>query len=102
MTVDLQNYSTGTTYQTDIVIREKKYNQNICFTLCVTGTCDVPTAYPWDEDEAAKRKWLGWKRHFMCPPKDSTIRDDGHSEAVGVVTVGQDTSDHVTVSSAKK
>jgi len=76
MTIDLQYYSAGATYQTEIVVRENKYNQNICFTLCVKGTCDVPTAYPWDEEEKSKRKWLGWKRHFMCPPKEEPVRDD--------------------------
>jgi hypothetical protein len=84
MTIDLQNYRTGATYQTDIVIREDKYNQNICFTLCIIGDCNVPTAHPWDE-KLANIKWLGWKRHFMCTPKDR--KETNYSSNIEIIDV---------------
>ncbi len=67
MLIDLAQYNVGSRYETEIVIRENKFNQNICFRLCVTGYCDVPTAKPWDEC-SVYRTWNGWQRHYMCPP----------------------------------
>ena len=75
MIVELTNFKAGQNYQTDIVVREDKFNQNICFALCISDSCNTPTAYPWDE-RIAYNKWLGWQRHFMCTPHDKEVSKD--------------------------
>jgi len=64
MSIDLGNFANGNSYQTEIVIREKDINQNICFTL-VVGTADAPVAQPLDEKKYTLR-WQDWRSHFYC------------------------------------
>ena len=68
MTVDLKGFESGHLYSTEIVIRENKFNQNICFELCVEGFCDVAVVEPWDECSVYKRSYH-WNHHCGCPPK---------------------------------
>jgi hypothetical protein len=64
MEIDLREFSNGNTYSTEIVIREKEINQNICFKLIV-GLNKVPVAKPLDEKKYTLR-WQGWETHFYC------------------------------------
>jgi hypothetical protein len=69
MEIDLANFNAGTTYNAEIVIREKDINQNICFTLVVDGINNAPVAKPQDEKKYNLR-WQSWKNHYYCePPK---------------------------------
>ena len=72
MLLDLNNFATGSQYETEIVLRENKFNQNICFKLCVEGFCHVPEAKPWDEDIAYKQ-FRGWQSHFTCNTKPTRV-----------------------------
>lgn len=65
---DLSNFPNGNTYTTEIVIREKDINQNICFTLHVDSGKNIPVAEPVDEKKYLL-KWQSWKSHFYCEPK---------------------------------
>ena len=68
MSLDLSNFSNGSTYEAEIVIREKEINQNICFTLYVNDHTPM-TVSPYNENQY-KQKWLNWHSHFYCdPPK---------------------------------
>ncbi|WP_346237021.1 hypothetical protein ABDK00_012720 [Niabella insulamsoli] len=67
MSIDLANASAGKTYTTEIVIREKAYNQNICFTLNLVDDGGT-IVYPQDEKKYSRR-WQSWKSHFYCEPK---------------------------------
>jgi len=67
MYLDLRNFSSGQSFSTDIVIREKEYNQNICFRLSTKGYGDAPVAEPMDEKKY-KLKWQSWRSHFYCEP----------------------------------
>lgn len=69
MTVDLANFKNGSTYTTEIVLREREINQNICFTLNVDDSCDITVVTPKDEKDYRLR-WQSWKDHFYCerPP----------------------------------
>lgn len=95
MTLDLDNFATGSQYETEIVIREDKFNQNICFKLCVESYCNVPVARPWDENIAYKQ-FRGWQSHFTCttkPSRDtaantaSTTHDTATSSGIGAATI---------------
>ncbi len=69
MAIDLGNFNSGDVYNTEIVVREKEINQNICFKLLVDGFNNVPVATPQDE-KTYKLRWQSWKNHFYCePPK---------------------------------
>lgn len=73
MGIDLSNFSTGHTYSTEIVIREKDINQNICFRLYVDGYSNVPVAEPLDENKY-RVHWQGWQSHFYCEPVKAASR----------------------------
>lgn len=66
MTIDLISFKTGQTYNMEIVLREEKFNQNICFSLFMGDSRDVPVAKPWDE-HIVYPKFLDWQTHFTCP-----------------------------------
>lgn len=68
MRLDLTSgYQTGQTFDTEVVVREKKYNQNICFTLHIDPFANVPTAEPIEEDRLDVH-FVGWDKHFYCEP----------------------------------
>jgi hypothetical protein len=70
MMLDLNNFTNGSVYSTEIVLREKDINQNICFTLTIDGDCNTVTAAPQDEQKYNLR-WQGWQSHYYCePPKN--------------------------------
>lgn len=70
MTVDLGNFKNGSTYTTEIVLREKEINQNICFTLNVENAGSTIVT-PQDEQQYLLR-WQSWKDHYYCErPKTS-------------------------------
>lgn len=64
MTIDLDNFKTGSTYTTEIVLREKEINQNICFTLNVESAGSTVVS-PQDEQQYLLR-WQSWKDHYYC------------------------------------
>ena len=64
ITVDLSDFKNGSTYSTEIVLREKDINQNICFTLVVddpNGTVVIPQS-----EQQYRLKWQSWKDHYYC------------------------------------
>jgi len=68
ITLDLANFKTGSTYATEIVLREKEINQNICFTLIIedpTATVVIPQS-----EQQYRLRWQSWKDHYYCekPP----------------------------------
>lgn len=74
MTINLmQGVNPGDCFQTDIVIREKEVNQNICFTLNVVPFCDVPVAKPLSEKHYFNH-WQSWQSHFYCEDKPDETR----------------------------
>ena len=76
MTIDLANFPEGHSYQTDIVLREKDINQNICFSLQVIPFFDVPEAQPRDERKYTSH-FQGWQSHYYCdPPSFSSNKDE--------------------------
>lgn len=66
MSLDLNNFKTGNTYMTEIVLRENEINQNICFTLHVNNS--TPTEVSPNDEKQYKQKWLNWQSHFYCDP----------------------------------
>jgi hypothetical protein len=66
MSLDLGQFPNGSTYQAEIVLREKDINQNICFTL-VVGDGGAPVAQPVDE-KRYRMHWQSWRSHFYCEP----------------------------------
>lgn len=66
MTLDLGNFSNGTSYETEVVLREREINQNICFTLKVNDN-NYTEVKPYDEKKY-KLKWQDWQSHFYCEP----------------------------------
>ena len=68
MSIDLANFSQGSTYSTEIVLREKDINQNICFTLMVDANRNIPVAEPLAEQKYRLR-WQSWRNHFYCEPQ---------------------------------
>ncbi|QAA82692.1 hypothetical protein EI546_13615 [Aequorivita sp. H23M31] len=68
MTLDLANFPNGSIYETEVVLREREINQNICFTLHVNDN-NFTEVTPYDEKKF-KLKWQDWQSHFYCePPK---------------------------------
>lgn len=65
MTIDLGNFTEGHSYETDIVLREKDINQNICFKLTIVPFFDIPEAKPKDE-KVYTTHFQDWKSHFYC------------------------------------
>ncbi len=85
MRLDLsQGYKAGQNFSTDVVVRENKYNQNICFTLHVEPYVNVPTAEPIDEARLDVH-FVSWDKHFFCEPRrgrgDVSIRPDRPQKA---------------------
>jgi hypothetical protein len=68
MMIDLSRFDNGATYNTEIVLREKEINQNICFTLKVDNDANLVTAQPQNEQQYQLR-WQSWQSHFYCEPK---------------------------------
>jgi len=69
MTIDLEKFITGSVYTTEIVLREREINQNICFTLTIAD-CNATVAAPQDEQKYRLR-WQSWQSHYYCePPKN--------------------------------
>ncbi len=67
MTLDLTNFNNGSTYEAEIVIRERDINQNICFTLKVNE--NDPTEVSPQNEKKYKLKWQDWQSHFYCEPQ---------------------------------
>lgn len=67
--LDLADFKNGSTNTTEIVLREKEINQNVCFTVIVENTNSVTVA-PQDENKY-KLRWQSWKDHYYCerPPE---------------------------------
>ncbi len=72
LSLDLNNFNTGATYVTEIVLREQDINQNISFTLHVNNHTPT-TVSPYNEKQY-KQKWLNWQSHFYC---DSSSQNSG-------------------------
>ncbi|MGB5943672.1 MAG: hypothetical protein WBG71_12390 [Leeuwenhoekiella sp.] len=64
--LDLGNFSTGN-FSTEVVLREREYNQNICLNITVTDRSG-PLVTPFEEKKY-KLKWQSWKSHYYCEPK---------------------------------
>ena len=76
MKIDLTNgYTTGSTYSTEIVIREKDVNQNICFTLHVTANSCIPEVQPLNE-QVYFTHFQDWKSHYYCDKRPTITRTD--------------------------
>lgn len=60
-----EEFITGTCYQTEVVIREKQVNQNICVRICVDDYRDVPQVTLREEAEYFNR-FQSWESHFYC------------------------------------
>lgn len=64
ISIDLSNFNNGSTYKTEIVLREKEINQNVCFTVKVDPSGSTSVA-PLDEQQYLLR-WQSWKDHYYC------------------------------------
>lgn len=73
MTIDLNATQTNEIYSTEIVVREREINQNICFKLYIDNA-NQTEVIPNDEKKY-KLKWLDWQSHFYCEPKAKTRLD---------------------------
>jgi hypothetical protein len=66
MKIDLNDkFKPGSVYETDIVIRESRHNQNICFRLFIDPEADIPEAIPYDEKEIDTH-FHRWYYHYYC------------------------------------
>jgi hypothetical protein len=65
MAIDLEKFIPGHTFYTDIVLREKDINQNICFHLLVKPYSEIPEAKPVDERKY-RMHFQDWKTHYYC------------------------------------
>ena len=72
MMIDLEKFSNGSVYTTEIVLREHEINQNICFTLMVDGDCNTAVAEPQDEKKYQLR-WQNWQSHYYCEPQKKAV-----------------------------
>lgn len=79
MAVDLESFKSGSVYSTEIVLREKEINQNICFKLVVEGHSDLKEVTPYDEKKY-KLKWQDWRSHFYCEPSKERKPDVRNSD----------------------
>ena len=68
MLLDLSDFANGSTYTTEIVLRENEINQNICFTLKIDNDQNLVTAQPQNEKQYQLR-WQSWQSHYYCEPK---------------------------------
>lgn len=65
---DLEKFKTGSAYFTEIVLREKEINQNICLTISISNDPNPVVATPLEENKYQQR-WQSWQSHFYCEPK---------------------------------
>jgi len=76
MRIDLGNgFSNGHQYEATIVVRERDFNQNICFRL-VLDPLHAPEVTPYDEKDL-KSHFLSWQYHFYCEEKPARISVQG-------------------------
>lgn len=68
-----EEYAAGNSYSTEIVIREKDVNQNICFTLNVNSNNYIPEAYPLNEQQYFSH-FQDWKSHYYCDSRPTIHR----------------------------
>lgn len=74
LTVDLANFKNGSTYATEIVLREKEINQNICLTLIVEDS--ATTIVIPKSEQKLRLRWQSWKDHYYCEkPRVSRTSD---------------------------
>ncbi len=74
MKIDLTNgYEAGSSYSTEIVVREKDVNQNICFTLNIISNSFIPEATPLDEQKYFTH-FQDWKSHYYCDTRPTISR----------------------------
>jgi hypothetical protein len=66
-------YISGNNYSTEIVIREKDVNQNICFNLNVTSNNFIPEAHPLNE-QSYFTHFQDWKSHYYCDTRPTISR----------------------------
>jgi hypothetical protein len=74
-----RNYKAGEVYETDIVIRERSYNQNICFRLTVSSAGDVPEVTLYDERDLGLH-FHRWYHHYYCARP--ALKDDVRFEVL--------------------
>lgn len=86
MQVDLNGFKNSSTYTTEIVLREKDINQNICFTLKIDNDPDHVVAEP-KEERKMKLKWQSWKDHYYCEPNKGRVVPTLNSDPATVVPV---------------
>ena len=73
MRIDLTTGYVADSYSTEIVIREKDVNQNICFTLHLTSNTFVPEAHPLNE-QSYFIHFQDWKSHYYCDTRPTISR----------------------------
>lgn len=74
MKLDLSDeYVAGNSYSTEIVLREKDVNQNICFTLNIISNSFIPEAHPLSEQDYFNH-FQDWKSHFYCDSRPTINR----------------------------
>ena len=73
MRIDLTTGYVADSYSTEIVIREKDVNQNICFTLNITSNNFVPEAHPLNE-QSYFIHFQDWKSHYYCDTRPTISR----------------------------
>jgi len=74
MKIDVTSgYVAGNTYSTEIVIREKEINQNICFTLNITANTFIPEAHPLNE-QTYLTHFQDWRSHYYCDTRPTISR----------------------------
>lgn len=79
LTVNLTDgFQPGDCYQADIVIRENKVNQNVCFELCVEACKPAVEVHPLDEKRYLMR-WQHWQDHYYCEQAPDTGRRAGQN-----------------------
>lgn len=61
------------TYTSEIVLREKEYNQNICLTVVIGDHAGI-TVTP-HEEKKYKLKWQSWKAHYYCEPNSDGTKE---------------------------
>lgn len=70
-----EEFKAGHTYRTEIVIREKEINQNVCFTLKVVEAEQGPVVCPLDESKYLNH-FQSWDSHFYCEEPRKITRVD--------------------------
>lgn len=66
-------YIEGNSYSTEIVVREKDVNQNICFTLNIISNNTIPEAHPLSEQRYFTH-FQDWKSHYYCDRRPTISR----------------------------